>query len=657
MGKSIFFIAFEETTYQRGQTGLNNFDFSKIQSLFPEIGQLQLSEIDGMIGVFARGTENEKKGLSFKVTEFRVAAASMRLCFSLQGEMDLSSGELKRRARAILQATGRWDGQGYLPRLCLFTEAQTDQLLHHPPEEKKDRLEMMKQANDWLGIYQLYSPIEQLPHKPEIWNDSEKLSSIGFACGKLAETSEIPRDIFQDETKKRNFLKQQDQYRRETEMLRQRCVDMAPNNARYLSSLAYLFYQNATELNQPRGRRDGNIRQEIQQALEWFDRALEIDPTRITDLYRKGYLLAEILPKQILFGRSLDNEIDKPFLANQSRNEGLLAFEKVIEIWETLPLEAENRKRYFKEYIKSLYHSGSAYHDLIINTWDETVFALHMKEGIPDQLHSPNLSNEFKHANLSHQFFVRCWQADNKTGIPLDESNLLETPSTGVEEGVYRLYWVGKSAFSLYWILSGYGQKDTPESLVWREKAEHFLSAALKLPWSAQKQRQKKDFIAEFLARVYISKNQPQESIRILTQQQMRNPDPFIRQTQSLALLMLERWIEARQILLEIEKDRANKDRWMTHFLIGCSFLEESKFSDAETAFMRAQQEAKAQGKETVDSILIGHAFVAYKSKDRQKAINYLQQACELNQNRLAVQKRLYDWINQTKTEDNSDLK
>ena len=496
------------------------------------------------------------------------------------------------------------------------------------------------------------------PKISEVWTNAETLSTIGFACGKLAETSSIPWDIRQDEGKKKNFLKQQAQYRKETEFVRRRCLELSPNNATYLTSMAYLYYQNVLELNAQGGRRDGDIREEIKQALEWLDRTLEVNPNRITDLYRKGRLLTDILPKQILFGRSLESETNKPAVANETRQQGIRILERVVGIWQSLPEDHWERKRYRKEYIKSLYQLGNAYYDMIFNTWDEAIFAFHLDEGIPERMQPPSFAYEIDKGKKSHEYFMRCWQADKPNDLYLDETTLNRTPSEGVEEGVHRLYWLGKTAFSLYWLSSGYGQVETDEALIWQEKAEQYLTAALNLPWSSQKQRQKKGFIAELLARFYITKKQPQKSVRIVDQQQIRKPEAYIQQTYALALLLMGEREKALQTLLNIANDRQNKAKWTTQLLIGCTLLEENSLKEAEEAFTRAQKEAHAQGKEAIDSALIGRAFVSYKSQNRGTGIKYLEQARELNPNRLAVHKRLQDWKAQEMLEQsNNEMK
>lgn len=126
-----------------------------------------------------------------------------------------------------------------------------------------EQLKTLKSKHDWLGIYRKFQPITQLPQHDSIWNNSQILSDIGFVCAKLAETG--PKELlsFRNQNHKNDFLKQQAEYRKYAMSTRKHCIEIAPKHAGYRSDLAYTYYQNINELTQPRGRRDGNPRKEI----------------------------------------------------------------------------------------------------------------------------------------------------------------------------------------------------------------------------------------------------------------------------------------------------------------------------------------------------------------------------------------------------------
>jgi tetratricopeptide (TPR) repeat protein len=237
-----------------------------------------------------------------------------------------------------------------------------------------------------------------------------------------------------------------------------------------------------------------------------------------------------------------------------------------------------------------------------------------------------------------------CWQAEMPQDSDTSQGNLDKTPSDGAIEGVYKLYWLGKVHFSRYWVLSGYGQKDNPEAIEDRNKAEQYLLAALKLPWSQENKNQKKDFIAELLARVYITMQLYDKASEIIRKYRSHYWDVYVMHTFALSLLLAGKHKEARKTLEEASTNKGNKDLWTTYFLQGCSHLNEGQLEEAKRLFEKADNEARKHGKENLDSLLIGQAFVSYKSQNRPEAVNYLQQAAEMNPHRLSVQKHLESW-------------
>jgi len=637
MSKVLLIKVFDGGDYAKGQTFLSNKYFLEMQKMFPEISNLGVEKIEDAIGIYARKDNYQLPAKKLKITALRVVNNSVNLNFTVEADLKQSAEKILKSTANLLKKSGQWDGNGFLPLWCLLTAEQAAAVLKPGFD-----LAEFEQRNDWLSIYKKFDPIADLRQKfPEVWQDDETLSTIGFACGKLAETSGFPKEIWKDEQKKKDFLHQQARYRKETEMLRKRCIELSPKNASYLSNLAYFHYQNVHELTQPRGRRDGNLRQEIDQALDYVDQTLAIDPNRLNDLYRKGYLLVDILPKQILFGPPTGEEDERPALANKTRMQGIETLQRVVNIWEGLPEDHYDKKRRRKEYIKALYHLGQSYCELIRNVWDEAIYVLSLKDGVSTK--PGHIPADWTNANKAWEYLHKCWQLDGTAGNVPAETALNKTSPVGAVEGVFRLYWLGKVAFVQYWITSGYGQQDIPESIPYRDKAEKFLQAALELSWSPEAQNQRKDFIAELLARLYISQGQYDKAVGVIERHTGQKRDAYIEHTLALALIKQEKYSRAQQILQSALENRSNKDLWTAHLLKGCSYMEEGKLDQARSEF----EEAKKLGKSNVDSLLIGLAFISYKSQDRPKAIEYLQEAQAINRYRLAIQTRLESWKNQ----------
>ena len=662
MGITLVIRASTEQTFNNGQVGYSDKWLDQITALFPDFTSLKSEAIDSAIGIFARKEDDDRCAKKLKIQSFQKTSAGVLVRFSIESELEITSGDLRRRVWGHLRKAGLIQEGQYLPFCCVLNTEIVAAMLSDKPigGTLAGELGQMQQRNDWIGIYNRFQPIESISQNyPDVWNNPGILSTIGFACGKLAETSSIPRDMFQDEKRRQAFLKQQAKYRYETEVLRKRCVELMPNNPGYWSSLGYLHYLNAHELNQPRGRRDGNIREEIEKALEYFEKALSLDSSRITDHYRKGYLLAEILPQQILFGKQSYGAENRVELARQKIQEGIASFSQAIQIWESLnptdEKQNEKRKRYRKNYIKSLYHTGCAYYQLIYRDWDEAVYALGLRENITERDNLSFIPQDLQNANNAWRHFYSCWVADRVDGLmSSEEPSVTTTSRDGEMEGVHKLYRLGKVSFVRYWILSGYGQKDTPQAIENRNKAESYLLAALDFAWSPEKQRQKKDFVAELLARVYISKGEYTKAIEVIKKHRGRSLDPYIAHTAAVALMLSGKYAEAQQTLTEALQDRGNKAIWTTQFLKGCAYLREGALDKAQQAFTKADIEARKHGKETLDTWIIGQAFVSYKSDNVQEAIEFLKRAVEVNPYRLSVHRRLQSWQRDVNTKANS---
>ncbi|OGF56446.1 MAG: hypothetical protein A2Z21_03610 [Candidatus Fraserbacteria bacterium RBG_16_55_9] len=254
------------------------------------------------------------------------------------------------------------------------------------------------------------------------------------------------------------------------------------------------------------------------------------------------------------------------------------------------------RQRDRNDYIKSLYHSGHGYYKLITNDWKEEVYALERSGVTPENEISYN-AKDLENAESAWKYFYQCWLKDGLDRADLSEPSSNSTPSNGIFEGVHRLYWLGKVSFVHYWILSGHGQKDTAEAIKNRNKAEKYLVAALELAWSPKSKSQKKDFIAELLVRLYISKGEYDKAIEIINKHRGRYLEPYISHTLALALSLSGKYAEAQDVLDEALQSRGNKEIWMTHFLKSCAYSREGHHDKANESLNKANEEAQKAGR------------------------------------------------------------
>ena len=270
---------------------------------------------------------------------------------------------------------------------------------------------------------------------------------------------------------------------------------------------------------------------------------------------------------------------------------------------------------------------------------------------LPDQQILIN-KNDIQNVNQAIQIINECCKNDCppelRQHVKQQETTLEVLAShNGVIEGVYKLYSIGKFFFAKYWILSGYGLKETTEAIEARETAERYLQAALKCEWSPQISNQDKRFIAERLARVFISKGEYDQAISIIgsiSQKKLEYVDCYILHTWALAMLKSNQIAETQVILDIAKKSRQNKEPWLTHFLKGCAYLEAGKIELTQEQFDLAHQEASRVGRRNVDSLLIAKALVAYKSGNVPEALKFLEEAQRLNPNRVSIGERIRKW-------------
>lgn len=653
MGTTLLVLAFDDEPFRKGSISFCSKYLDDITGLFPEFLALRPESIENAIGVFARRSYHDRLAKRLKIHTLERSSSSVLIGFTIETELPISSGEVIKRVRVQLTQCGLLKQGQLLPLCCLLSTEQAAAILKSSSSPLKNELEAMMRQNNWQGIYQRFAPIERIAERhPEVWNDPKILGTVGFACSKLSEVSTIPSEIFRDEREKKKFLDQQARYRREAENLFKRCIELESDNTIHWSALGYLYYRSVMELTQPKGRRDSDIREETKKALEYLDKTLSLDPSRVTDLYRKGRLLAEILPDQIIFGfgkQKWPDPKERRKVAFQHLQQGLECFLQAIQSWEGLPSsEEDKRKRWRKEYIKCLYHAGCAYHALVPGDWDELDIILDTCEAFAPEIDQVSYrAADLKNVDLAWQYLYKCWSIDREGALIEGVPTAKNTPAEGAEDGVYKLYWLGKVSFTRYWILSGYGVRETSEAVKSRDQAEQLLLAALKLPWPREKQKQHKEFVAERLARVYISKGEHEKAVQVIQAHTRKPPEPYIAHTWAIALMKLGRYAEAQHILAQAIKARGNKEPWTTRFLIGCALLEQGQYDEAHGGFEAAAREAAKQGKENFDGALIGQAFVAYKRGNLPEAIALLEEATQLNPYRVSAKIRLQSWRKQ----------
>lgn len=448
------------------------------------------------------------------------------------------------------------------------------------------KLKKLIQQNNWQAIIDMFPPLDKLEDYPYIWNNQYLLNSLGFATAKLSETTINLKRQFPDEKQRKSYLKEKAQFRNATLKIRNRLIELDPQNPSYYSNLAYTHYQHCLELSTPGGRRDGSIKTEAEKALQAFDNALSLDPSRITDNYRKGRLLVRILAPNFLFTeKNLTFETFKQY--QQLILQSIDSLKNAERLFESIPITDEKPIiRYKKEYIKTLYNLAYAYSQLIPSFWNylhylpNTQTLPHSLEisdltdgktisiQIKDQTSLFSLKNilQFRETMKKSIFYIeKCIFAD--TNQPNQPDLVAEASKHSTLDAVLKLYTAGKYSLNNYLLLKTI-EKNYPaqfdnsytEELDHASKAENLFTRALKVKWQENSATQSKAFIAEKLARLYIATSRPQLASQTL-KPFLKKCDYYIRYTAALAAFLSGDTNLAYQQLQLALQDKRNLDR------------------------------------------------------------------------------------------------
>lgn len=633
---------FDESKLNLGKASWTGKSFEDIKSVFNEKLRERMSSGLG-IAYFSTSANNFKNAYEIEIHSLNYFNDSLTVQYTITGILDIPSIEIRNKAQRILRSQKVLPTDKIIPYFSILDEQQFQRLLR--PNTLTEEIRLLTEKNDWHGILKKFGNLEDIRQFPDAWEDEYVLSGIGFATAKLSETYINLRHQFRNDDEKFKFLKQQKYYREITEALRLRCLELNPTNPTYHSNLGYTHYQYVRELMHPGGRRDGNAKAEAEKALLYLNQALEINPERTNDNYRKGQLLTEILPKLLLFSKK--SIVNKELLedVNFKIKEGIKAYESAIASYLKIPdSDPRQKQRAFKDFIKCNYDVARSYSDLVINDWDEFVYLLGLDANIEPTDITTFIPVDLENNDKAIEFALDAIRNDTPHATSTFElQGIIDAAShDGVLEGVFKLYSIGKYHFQKYWILSGYGQKPTPAADIARNNAEYLLQAALHFPWPKEKEKSDKSYIAERLCRLFISKKEYEKAIDILQPYTKRRTDYYIRYSLAEALMLSGRFEEARhQIKLALEDEKGNKELWLGNFLDAVTLLRAGRVQDSKIELDKAIDAASKEGKHNIDTLLITQGYIAIKEGNRAEAVEFFKSALEINPYRTSVKKRV----------------
>lgn len=483
--------------------------FPAIRDYIP-LNTTDVISIKEAILFFNKTNNKEKAPLKLKITQTHITRVYLKLHYKVIEEIDNKSYRIRNALKQYFNKKSVLE----LPFCCAVDEERFNSILN--AGELFYDLNTLQEKNNWSEIYKLlekYQPIEQ----SVLWNNAEALNKFAFATAKLSECTENLKKKFPDKEKRKEFLKQKKFFRELTIKLRERCIELSPDNATYYSNLAYTYYQSVNELNTPNGRRDGNLVRDAEKALEYFDKTLILDSTRIADIYRKAILLSEILPSYNLYKSDINqssqdnNNLKEKYNSSiEMINRGIEEFIKLVRIYEQSNLKSESfstadsNNHYKKYYIKALYHLAQKRIKLAkinFNVFNLLFGYKPLEINEPDQL-----NNKISLLNIANSYIDKCIQADYTK--KKEEKFLIDlVECDNFISAVYKAYTKAVVETYLYALTDKVKHLNT---------AKEFYHKALELNFSRQQKNQNKIFILEKIATLNLLEGKYDSAIKIL---------------------------------------------------------------------------------------------------------------------------------------------
>lgn len=461
--------------------------------------------------------ENEKsqKGIWLEVKAAHLNENFFYIDFEEKEISPFTNQQIKFALKNYIKENFPSSNKNLLPFCSIVNKNEFLNILENENYSLKIKLSELEKNNNWDEIVKLFEPLDNIASS-EYWNSYELLSRLAFATSKLSTCSINLKKKFNkpdDKQKLKNFLMEKKKYRQLTLKLYEQCLKLSENileeKQKILSNIAYQYYQSAQELIFPSGRRDGNFFDDAYKAISYFDETLKINPHRLNDLYRKAYLITEIIIPHIKF---IDDKGKLPDYFQNLWNLlelGIKEFENLIEIYKSDQIDDDAKKRFFKYYIKSLYNLTKIYIDLI-NIKERRIISIAKKihpeldinsfeDNFPNE---KNLTRLNKAINLIEEIFIEIWKYNyrknkQKPEINEDITQLAISPDLKTLEKEFIDLDILTYTYGKLWLLMYFVRNDK-ESL---KKARILFLHSIKL---MIKKRKNDSYVREKLALVYI---------------------------------------------------------------------------------------------------------------------------------------------------------
>ncbi len=485
--------------------------------------------------------ESNKNALLLKITRIELTLNYLKLNYKILKEIDFTAYQIKNSLRKYFNKNSIID----IPFCVVVNEEKFYNLLDVDNIENK--ISLFEKTNNWSKIIELFNSFDNI-ESSQIWNNPKLLNKFSFASAKLSECTDNLKRKYPDKEQRKKILQEKKYFRELTIKLRKRCIHLENNNPLHYSNLAYTYYQSVLELTTRGGRRDGDLLADCENAILYFDKALELDNCRINDLYRKAVTISEIQTNYLLFKKDENPDKEKSKKAINNLLESIKLFENIIYVFETQLNDQKLIKRYYKYYIKSLFKLAAIKLKIAKNKLNPLNILINgeMFSNIIDI----DTNKKINFINQAIEHIEKCIKFDayrsNKKNI--DNLSLLEQARiNNFISGVFKIYLYAKIYLYRYILTKDLSDLKTSKNLF-------YLANETEFPKELKNQR--KTFILEKLAVTALLESKFNQAIKLLEGQIKLNnnnkkfilPD-YAAYTLSIAYILNGQFEEAKHLI------------------------------------------------------------------------------------------------------------
>ncbi|MFN3694907.1 MAG: hypothetical protein ACK4UV_07845, partial [Ignavibacterium sp.] len=196
--------------------------FPAIRDYIP-LNTTDVISIKEAILFFNKTNNKEKAPLKLKITQTHITRVYLKLHYKVIEEIDSKSYRIRNALKQYFNKKSVLE----LPFCCAVDEERFNSILNSG--ELFYDLNTLQEKNNWLEIYKLLEKYQPIEHSV-LWNNVEVLNKFSFATAKLSECTENLKRKFPDKEKRKEFLQQKKFFRELTIKLRERCIELSPDN-------------------------------------------------------------------------------------------------------------------------------------------------------------------------------------------------------------------------------------------------------------------------------------------------------------------------------------------------------------------------------------------------------------------------------------------